>query len=398
MNGSGLISRRGFIGGSLLAGLGSKALAQGFAGLGESADGFAAVVPGRTFAFPADHGPHPEFRIEWWYVTANLTDSSGTAYGAQWTLFRQAIAAGGPQEGWANQQIWMGHAAVTRADTHRFGQTVARGGVGQAGVDAKPFHAWIDAWEMRGLDPVNDDNIAPLVLKASGADFSYALRLDAERPLVLQGDGGYSRKSLREQASYYYSQPHYTAAGILTSDDKPVDVTGMAWLDREWSSQPLASDQSGWDWLSLHFNAGDKVMLYRMRQTDSQHYGSGKWIAPDGTAEILGSEDIVMTPLTVTEIEGRKIPIVWRIAIAKMALAIEWMPIFLPSLWLFAFYINDGIAAGIGLVWVIGRILYVLGYAQAVAKRSRGFAIQALATIALWVGAFGAIVWRLMQG
>jgi len=77
---------------------------------------------------------------------------------------------------------------------------------------------------------------------------------------------------------------------------------------------------------------------------------------------------------------------------------LEWMPIFLPSLWLFAFYISDAIAAGIGLVWVIGRILYVLGYAQAVAKRSRGFAIQALATIALWVGAFGAIVWRLMQG
>ena len=77
---------------------------------------------------------------------------------------------------------------------------------------------------------------------------------------------------------------------------------------------------------------------------------------------------------------------------------LEWMPIFLPSLWLFAFYISDAIAAVLGLVWVVGRILYVLGYAQAVAKRSRGFAIQALATIALWVGAFGAIVWRLVQG
>ena len=75
MKGSGPITRRGFIGGTLLAGLGGKALAQGFAGLGESADGFASVVPGRTFAFPADHGPHPEFRIEWWYVTANLADA-----------------------------------------------------------------------------------------------------------------------------------------------------------------------------------------------------------------------------------------------------------------------------------------------------------------------------------
>jgi predicted secreted hydrolase len=323
MNGSGTITRRGLIGGALLAGLSGKALAQGFAGLGESADGFATVVPGRTFAFPADHGPHPEFRIEWWYVTANLADAHGAAYGAQWTLFRQAIAADGPQEGWANQQIWMGHAAVTRADTHRVSQTFARGGVGQAGVDAKPFRAWIDAWEMRGLDPVNDDNIAPCELKASGADFSYALRLDAKRPLVLQGDGGYSRKSLREQASYYYSQPHYTTKGILTIDDTPVDVTGMAWLDREWSSQPLASDQSGWDWLSLHFDSGDKLMLYRMRQADGQHYGSGKWIAPDGRTELLASADITMTPLAFSEIEKRKIPTTWRIAIPRMALSIE---------------------------------------------------------------------------
>jgi glutathione S-transferase len=76
---------------------------------------------------------------------------------------------------------------------------------------------------------------------------------------------------------------------------------------------------------------------------------------------------------------------------------LEWLPIFLPALWLFAIYIGDGIAAALGLVWVIGRILYVLGYAKAVAKRGPGFAIQALATIALWVGAFGAIVWRIVQ-
>ena len=327
MNASGLISRRGFVGGALLTSFGGTALAQGYAGLSESAEGFAAVVPGKTFAFPADHGPHPEFRIEWWYVTANLSDANGNAYGAQWTLFRQAIAPGGPREGWANQQIWMGHAAVTRADTHRVAQVFARGGVGQAGVEAQPFQAWIDAWEMRGIDPISDENIAPLALKASGSDFSYALRLGALRPLVLQGDGGYSRKSLREQASYYYSQPHYSAKGVLTIDDKPVDVTGMAWLDREWSSQPLASDQSGWDWLSLHFNSGDKLMLYRMRQSDGQHYGSGKWIFSDGKAEQLASRDITMTPLVLTQIEGRKIPTTWRIAVPKMALSIECTPL-----------------------------------------------------------------------
>ena len=76
---------------------------------------------------------------------------------------------------------------------------------------------------------------------------------------------------------------------------------------------------------------------------------------------------------------------------------LEWLPIFLPSLWLFAIYINDGIAAALGLVWVVGRILYVLGYAKAVEKRNRGFAIQASAAIILWVGSLGAIAWRLVH-
>src|SRR5262245_22536220 len=213
MKGSGPITRRGFIGGALLAGFQARALAQGYGGLGASAEGFAPVVPGRTFAFPADHGPHPEFRIEWWYVTANLKDTTGAAYGAQWTLFRQATQAGPALEGWANRNAWMGHAAVTRADTHRSTETFARGGVGQAGVETAPFQAWIDNWQMRGLDGFDADRVAPVELTASSTDFSYALRLDADRPLVLQGDAGFSRKSDRGQASYYYSQPFFKAEG-----------------------------------------------------------------------------------------------------------------------------------------------------------------------------------------
>jgi predicted secreted hydrolase len=323
MNGSGSISRRSFISGALVAGLGSKASAQGFAGLGEDAEGFAPVLPGKKFVFPADHGPHPQFRIEWWYVTANLVDTSGIAYGMQWTLFRHATRPGVQQEGWANQQLWMGHAAVTRADTHRYSEAFARGGVGQAGVEAKPFRAWIDAWEMRGLDAVDDRKIAPLELDASAADFSYALRLDAGLPLVLQGDAGYSRKSEREQASYYYSQPHFSVKGRVTIDDKPAEVTGLAWLDREWSSQPLASDQTGWDWLSLHLKTGEKLMLYRMRQTDGNNYGSGNWILPDGKTSQIASAEIAMTPQALTEIKGRKIPTAWRIAIPRLALTID---------------------------------------------------------------------------
>ena len=322
------ISRRAFTAGALFLALDrNSGFAQGFAGLGMSGDGFTPVVPGKTLVFPADHGPHPDYRIEWWYVTANLKDSNGTAYGAQWTLFRQAMHPGAQQEGWANQQIWMGHAAVTRADTHRFSESFARGGVGQAGVEATPFRAWIDAWQMRGLDGMHDDTFAPLELNASGADFGYALRLDADHALVLQGEAGYSRKSERGQASYYFSQPYFKATGSITIDDSTVDVRGLAWLDREWSSQPLASDQTGWEWLSLHFNAGEKLMLFRLRQTDGHNYTSGKWFAPDGKALQVASSDITMTPTALTEIAGRKVPTAWDIAIPPLALTISCSPL-----------------------------------------------------------------------
>ena len=328
MNDNTRISRRAFAGGALVIALGRKtALAQGFAGLGMSGQGFAPVTPGKTFAFPADHGPHPDYRIEWWYVTANLTDSAGVAYGAQWTLFRHAMTPGAQQEGWANQQIWMGHAAVTRADTHRYSEAFARGGVGQAGVETTPFRAWIDSWEMRGSDRMREETIAPLELNASGTDFSYALRLDADRPLVLQGDAGYSKKSERGQASYYFSQPYFKAAGSITIDDKPHEVTGLAWMDREWSSQPLASDQTGWDWLSLHLNSGEKLMLYRLRRKDGHNDLYGNWIEPDGRSIEIAATDNSMTPTALTELEGRKIPTAWRIAIPSRSLTIECVPL-----------------------------------------------------------------------
>src|SRR3954471_19650216 len=287
-----ILSRRVLLGAAAGLGIGGKAaLAQGFAGLGQDAEGYLPVLPGKTFAFPADHGAHPGFRIEWWYLTANLVDTAGAALGMQWTLFRHALTPDAQAEGWANRQMWMGHAAITRADTHRVSEKIARGGIGQAGVEATPFQAWIDNWQMRGLNGFNDNSIAPLELTASAADFSYALRLDADRPLVLQGDGGYSRKSDRGQASYYYSQPFFKAAGRIFIDDKPIEVTGLAWMDREWSSQPLAADQTGWDWFSLHLEGGEKLMLYRLRQQDGRNNLFGNFIEPDGRSVEIAAAD-----------------------------------------------------------------------------------------------------------
>lgn len=328
MSGSFHISRRALIGGGLFTAVGGGlARAQGFAGLGGESDGFATVVPGKGLEFPRDHGPHPEYRIEWWYLTANLMDATGVQWGAQWTLFRQAMTPGVQQAGWVNQQIWMGHAAITSAGTHRYTERFARGGVGQAGAEASPFRAWIDSWQMRGLDRFSAQNVAPLAVSASGADFSYTLNLETDRPLVLQGDGGYSKKSERGQASYYFSQPYFKASGTITLGDKPVDVTGAAWMDREWSSQPLASDQTGWDWFSLHLESGEKVMLFRLRQKDGGHYFAGNWIDRAGRSEALAANSIMMTPTGFTAIDERKLPTSWTVAIADRGLKIECAPL-----------------------------------------------------------------------
>src|SRR5690606_21680395 len=131
--------------------------AQDYAGLGSEAEGFARVEPGRTMHFPADHAMHPDYRIEWWYVTANLTDAEGHAYGVQWTLFRQALEPGPQRPGWSSQQFWMGHAALTSKDHHWGAETFGRGGVGQAGVDSTPFHAWIDDWSLVSAALPGDD-------------------------------------------------------------------------------------------------------------------------------------------------------------------------------------------------------------------------------------------------
>lgn len=359
-------SRRAFLGGSLLAALGSGiARAQGFAGLGGESEGFAQVVPGKALEFPRDHGPHPDYRIEWWYLTANLRDATGAEWGVQWTLFRQATAPGAQREGWANQQIWMGHAAVTSAGTHRYAEKFARGGVGQAGAEASPFRAWIDSWEMRGLDKFSAQNAAPLAVSASGNDFSYALTLAADRSVVLQGDAGYSAKSERGQASYYFSQPYYDASGTIALGDTQVAVAGRAWMDREWSSQPLASDQTGWDWFSLHLESGEKVMLFRLRQRDGRNYFAGNWIDRAGRSDALAGNAIVMTPTGFTDIEGRKLPTSWTIAISDRSLKIETVPLNAAS-WMgtrFAYWegpvsfhgsLRDGKTRGVGYLEMTG--------------------------------------------
>ncbi len=296
--------------------LASPVAAQGFAGLGAEGEGYPVVRPGTAITFPEDHGAHPDHRIEWWYVTANLTDETGAPLGVQWTLFRQASVPNDTGKGWASRQYWMGHTAVTTADTHRHAERLARGGTGQAGVVAAPFSAWIDEWSFASTGA----GFTPLRLASGGADFAYDLMLATDAPMVLQGEGGYSRKSDRGQASYYVSQPFFTVSGTVTLDGEDRAVTGRAWMDREWSSQPLAPDQTGWDWFSLHLESGAKLMLFRLRSESRAPYLAGNWIAPDGTSEALARDAITMEPLETAAVANRTLPVKWRLAVAGRGL------------------------------------------------------------------------------
>jgi predicted secreted hydrolase len=291
------------------------AFGQGFAGLGTNADGFSTPKPGVALRFPADHGAHPDYRIEWWYVTANLRGADGQEYGVQWTLFRSALAPSGGV-GWANPQIWMGHAGLTTAKRQFAAERLARGGIGQAGVAAAPFSAWIDDWQMAGRAKASDDLLSALDLQAVATDFSYKLALDATGPIVLQGAQGYSVKSGAGQASYYYSQPFYRVRGELKLPGGAVAVTGEAWLDHEWSSQPLAKNQTGWDWFSLHFDSGEKMMGFRLREAGSD-FTSATWIAADGSAQPLQPGALKVTPLETARVAGRKVPIRWRVEVPE---------------------------------------------------------------------------------
>lgn len=287
-----------------------SALAQGFGGLGADADDFATPTPDPSFSFPADHGAHPDFRIEWWYLTANLRGADGNDYGLQWTLFRTALSPG-EAKGWRSPQIWFAHAAVTTPDQHFATERFARGGIGQAGVNVSPFRAWIDEWALEGPD------FDAMTLNASGPDFAYDMALTATGPLVFQGDKGYSVKSAQGQASYYYSQPFFQIDGTLDLPTGQVDVTGTAWLDREWSSQPLSEDQSGWDWFSLSFDDGSKLMGFQLRQTDDSSYSSSTWITPDGTTTPYGDGSFTAIPLATSQVADRDIPTSWRVTMPE---------------------------------------------------------------------------------
>ena len=219
------------------------------------------VTPGRRFSFPRDHGAHPEFRIEWWYVTGWLED----ALGFQITFFRAR-----PEEASDNpssfnpRQILFAHAALSDPGRGRLlhDERVARAGFALAQAETGRTRVWIDDWSL-----ALDGNRYEACIAAR--DFNFELSFLANQ-IVLQGENGFSRKGHRpHEASCYYSRPHMEVAGRLNG--RP--VSGTAWLDHEWSSAYLAPEAAGWDWTGINLPGGESLMAFRMRdRSGNTHY------------------------------------------------------------------------------------------------------------------------------
>ena len=262
---------------------------------GDDPGGFARATNPRAFRFPEDHGPHPEFRHEWWYFTGNLRAPGGRRFGYQLTFFRFALSPGSPvrPSRWATSQAYMAHFAVTDVDGNRFHpfERFGRGALDLAGASAAPFRVWLDDWSAEGAGP----STLPVRLRAAEGSVSIDLLLDTSRPVVLQGDRGLSRKGAAPgNASYYYSLTRLSTRGNVRVDGKDFPVEGRSWLDREWGTSSLGKDLAGWDWFGLQLSDGRDLMFYRLRRRDgaTDRFSAGTLVFPDGSWKVLTRDDL----------------------------------------------------------------------------------------------------------
>ncbi len=290
--------------------------------------GFARASRPRTFRFPADHGAHLAYATEWWYFTGNLRSDEGRRFGYQLTLFRIALKPGPPDGdgGWRARQIYMGHLAVSdiAAARHHSAERFSRAAAGLAGAQAQPLHLWLGPWSIRGTG----DDTFPIRLTADSPEIAIALTLErGDRPMVLQGDGGLSRKGPGDgNASYYYSLTRLATSGDLRVAEERYRVHGDSWFDREWSSSALAADQAGWDWFALQLNDGRDLMFYRMRGVDgrAQPFSQGVLVEPDGSTHRLTLNDVQATPTrTWHDAEGVAYPVGWRLRLPQFGMELD---------------------------------------------------------------------------
>lgn len=287
-----------------------------------AADDYPQVARNRILEFPRDHGSHPEFRTEWWYLTGWLRDAN-RELGFQITFFRsRPRVAEDLSSAFAPKQLLFAHAALADAQSPRLihEQKAARAGFGLAEAREETTDVSIDDWSLRLDGDVYRAKIA-------AREFTLDLEFSSTQPLLLQGESGYSRKGPEpQQASYYYSRPQLAVAGVLERAGRRATVRGTAWLDHEWSSEYLAATASGWDWVGINLDDGSAVMAFRIRQKSGDVFWAGGAVrSHDGAVRILKPEEVRFEPLRRwrSPRSGAEYPIAMRVSAATMEFVLE---------------------------------------------------------------------------
>ncbi len=296
---------------------------------GIAAAEFRPALPGYQYRFPQDHGTHDDFQTEWWYYTGHLRAANGNTFGYQLTFFRRAAApetaARNPSR-WTIRHLYFAHFAVTDEGGRRFhfSEKIARAGIGKAGADAGRLAVWIEDWLVRADGEAH-------VLQAQAEGLALRLRLTPEKPPVIHGADGVSRKGAGPgESSHYYSFTRMRTDGTLTLGGTSLPVAGLSWMDHEFGSNQLGSEQVGWDWFSLQLADATELMVYQIRRRDGsvEPASGGTWIRADGAAVPLSRNAIVIDVLEhwqSRQSRGRY-PGRWRISVPSVRLAVEVIP------------------------------------------------------------------------
>ncbi len=224
---------------------------------------FAQVSPEYTLLFPRDYGAHPDFRIEWWYVTGWLETTDNQELGFQVTFFRTATGyhSDNPSR-FAPKQLIIAHAALSDPALGRliYDEKTMRSGFGLAYAREGNTDVKLDNWYLLR------ESDGRYVTEIHAENFAFNLSLMPTQAILLQGENGFSRKGPEiNQASYYYSEPQLKVLGKVVHRGKTLEVRGHAWLDHEWSSEILDRRAEGWDWVSVNLNDGSSLMVFQIR-------------------------------------------------------------------------------------------------------------------------------------
>jgi len=292
-------------------------------------EGFVRAFTPRNWQFPADFGPHPEYRTEWWYYTGNLEGDDGRPFGYQLTIFRQALAPAAPDAAgspWRTPQVFSAHFTVSDIAAGAFleEERFARGALGLAGAEVDPYAVWLNDWRISAEGP---DRVR---LQAATDAMAIDLSLRQTRPPVLQGQDGLSRKGPEAgNASHYYSLVQQTTEGTVTVAGRTYAVRGVSWKDHEFSTSVLSPGTVGWDWFSAQFEDGSALMLYGLRREDGgkEPFSGGRWIAGDETVE-LGADDYTLTVNRTwrSPHSGASYPSGWTLSIPRLDLELAITP------------------------------------------------------------------------